>query len=118
MTTPDALPVDRRAIATAAPPLPPNTTEQDDITKAGQRKINLIWEYTQAGIAIAVVLSNLAVGVVYGLMAAKGIKSAEIPAVLSNTMFLIVGFYFSRTPHQAVGGIGRKPALEQEYQGR
>jgi hypothetical protein len=35
---------------------------------------------------------------------------------LVNAFFLIVGFYFSRTNHTAIGGIGSKP--EQRYEGR
>jgi hypothetical protein len=99
--------------------LPPTTTRQDDITKAGQRKVNLVWEYTQAAIALFVVVANLIVGVWFGLTAHQHpVPSVEFPPVLSNTMFLIVGFYFSRTNHQAVGGIGRKPVESQEYLGR
>ena len=95
-------------------PPPPTTTAQEDVTKAGQRKVNLIWEYTQAVIAILVVIANLIVGTANGL----GQTKVEFPLVLSNAMFLIVGFYFSRTNHQAIGGIGRKPAESQEYLGR
>lgn len=38
--------------------LTPTTTEQQDLTVAGQRKVNLIWEFTQASIAILVVVAN------------------------------------------------------------
>lgn len=97
-----------------APSLPPNTTVQDDITKAGQRRVNLIWEYTQAGIALSVVACNLLVAVSLALSGSKN----EFPPVLSNTLFLVVGFYFSRTNHQAIGGIGKKAYADQEYHGR
>jgi hypothetical protein len=93
-------------------PLPPTTTLQQDLTVQGQRKVNLIWEYTQAIIAITVVLANLVVGVSQGLRKDK----SDFPAMLSNCLFLVVGFYFSRTNHTAIGGIGRKP--EQPYEGR
>jgi hypothetical protein len=82
------------------------------LTTQGQRKINLIWETTQALISITVVLANMAVGVYQGV---SGVK-ADFPPVLSSALFLVVGFYFSRTNHAAIGGIGRKPA--QEYDGR
>lgn len=95
--------------------LPPDTTVQDDITKAGQRKVNLIWEYTQAIIALSVVLSNLIVATVLALT--TGVK-VEQPAVLANTLFLVIGFYFSRTNHQAIGGVGKKADDGQEYKGR
>ena len=94
-----------------SPSVPPTTTVQEDITLAGQRRINLIWEHTQAIIALMVVVANLIAGIatVFG-------KGKEIPAGLSNTLFLVIGFYFSRTNHAAVGGIGSKP--ESKYTGR
>jgi hypothetical protein len=85
--------------------LPATTTNQEDITKAGQRKVNLIWEYTQASIAIVITLA-----IVY--CAVRGIINEQI----SNAFFLIIGFYFSRTNHAAIGSIGKKPM--QEYEGR
>lgn len=85
--------------------LAPTTTTQQDLTVAGQRKINLIWEYTQAAIAIAITLAII-------FCAVKKVESQE----LRNAWFLIIGFYFSRTNHAQIGGIGDKPV--QEYKGR
>lgn len=93
--------------------LEPTTTHQEDITTAGQRKINLIWEVTQALIALSVVLSNVAMGIYFGI---HGMSDGSYPLVLSSSLFLIVGFYFSRTNHAAVGGIGKQPT--QPYIGR
>lgn len=87
------------------PSIAPTTTEQQDITTAGQRRINLIWEFTQAGIAIMVTMA-----LIYS--AINKIDSAEI----RDAFFLIIGFYFSRTNHAAIGGVGAKPA--QPYEGR
>jgi hypothetical protein len=39
--------------------LPATTTEQEDIVTAGQRKVNLIWEYTQSIIALLVVFTTM-----------------------------------------------------------
>ena len=86
--------------------------DQKALTAQGQRKVNLIWEYTQATIALAVVATNL---LVYAHMAFSSSK-VDIPVSLSNTMFLVVGFYFSRTNHAAIGGVGAKPT--EEYTGR
>jgi len=94
------------------PSLPPTTTAQQDITTAGQRKVNLIWEYTQASVAVMVVGANIIVWVSASLLG----KEVKIPEGLTNAMFLIVGFYFSRTNHAAIGGIGKKP--ESDYTGR
>jgi len=91
-------------------PLPPTTTEQEDLTHAGQRRVNLIWEYTQAFIAISVVMVSLTAG----LIAVK--QGREVSAFLSFVCGNVVGFYFSRTNHAAIGGIGPKPL--DTYQGR
>lgn len=85
--------------------LAPTTTTQEDLTTAGQRRVNLIWEYTQASIALGVTTAMIYCGV-------KRIDSPEV----RSAFFLIVGFYFSRTNHAAIGGIGMKPT--QEYKGR
>lgn len=107
----------RKIMATDKPrsskSLAATTTEQEDITTAGQRKVNLIWEYTQAIVAILVVLANMITGVYYAF---TGVRE-NIPAVLSSALFLVIGFYFSRTNHQAIGGIGKKPD-GQKYVGR
>jgi hypothetical protein len=83
----------------------PTTTLQEDLTHAGQRKINLIWEYTQAAISILVTGAMI-------YIATKGITNET----LTNAFFLVIGFYFSRTNHSAIGGIGMKPAIP--YEGR
>jgi len=93
--------------------LAPTTTSQQDLVTAGQRKINLIWEWTQAIISILVVLSNMIVAVYDGLYQ----NGVAFPTILSSALFLVVGFYFSRTNHAAIGGVGDKPVL-QPYEGR
>lgn len=79
--------------------------EIDERVLRGQRTINLIWEVTQGFIAIGITAA-----VVY--CATTRIDSQE----LTNAFFLIVGFYFSRTNHAAIGGVGPKP--NPKYQGR
>lgn len=61
---------------------------------SGQRRVNILWETTQAFIAMAVTLANI-------YAALRGIESPP----LNNTFFLVVGFYFGRTNHQRVGGV-------------
>ena len=85
---------------------------QQGHTAVGQRRVNLIWEVTQSLIAIAVVFANLAVSVHVGWSNEK----SAVPEVLSNSLFLVIGFYFSRTNHTAIGGVGRKP--DPPYEGR
>ena len=86
-------------------PLAPKTTEQEDITLAGQRRINLIWEYTQAFIAGLISIA---------MVASALMKISDL--TITNSFFLVVGFYFSRTNHAAIGGIGSKP--NEKYEGR
>lgn len=86
-------------------PLPPTTTAQEDVVTAGQRRINMIWEVTQSVIAVMITGA-----IIYAAVAR--IESAA----LSNAFFLIVGFYFSRTNHQSIGGVGPQP--QTPYTGR
>lgn len=82
--------------------MPDSTIEQQDKTRAGQRRINFMWEVTQSIIAI-------------GITAAKiycSIRMIESVA-LTNAFFLIVSMYFVRTNHHLVGGTGAKPSDEQ-----
>lgn len=83
--------------------LAPNTTAQDDLVTAGQRRINLIWEITQAVIAVSITWA-----IVY-----MRIKGLESDGTLTNAFFLIVSMYFIRTNHKLIGGVP-----SQKYEGR
>lgn len=72
--------------------IPSTTTEEEDRHTFGQRRISLIWESTQAIIAITVVGATV-------FAALTGIESDA----LHNTFFLVVGFYFGRTNHERRG---------------
>lgn len=76
-------------------PLPPTTTLEENKKTQGQRLINVFWEATQSIIALAITLANIIAEI-------KGIHTQ----MLNSAFFLIVGFYFSRTNHTKVGGIG------------
>ena len=104
-------PTQYQQIQATDPSLPARTTFQEDLTVAGQRRINLIWEYTQAIIAIMVVTTTMISGVAGMLY-----TSAVIPTIISVAFGMITGFYFSRTNHAAIGGVGPKP--QGEYKGR
>lgn len=82
--------------------MPSSTTPEQDRTTLSQRRINLVWEGTQAMIAASVTLAMI-------YCAVSKIQSPE----LTNSFFLIVGFYFSRTNHTKVGGIGHTEGKER-----
>lgn len=74
-------------------------TDQIELGKktAGQRRINLIWEFTQGVIAVAITAAKIYCSI-------NKIDSPE----LTNAFFLIVSMYFVRTNHHLVGGVGTK----------
>lgn len=74
--------------------LAPRTTQQEDLVTAGQRRVNLIWEFTQATIAISITWA-----IIY-----CSIKNLP-KDVLTNAFFLIVSMYFVRTNHKLIGGV-------------
>ena len=98
-------------------PLEPTTTAQQDMVKAGQRKINLIWEQTQAKIALTAVWGWIVLcfmiiaAMLFSKISIDPTKIAVVTATLAGislTVGIIIGFYFSRTNHSAIGGVGEK----------
>lgn len=81
-------------MTTHDPSAPATTTGEEDRATYGQRRINLIWEGTQAAIAVSVTIATV-IGALWGVDS----------AVLANSFFLVVGFYFGRTNHQRIGGV-------------
>lgn len=75
-------------------PLPPATTAEEDRKTLGQRRVNLIWELTQAAIAMCVTGS-----IIYNSV--HGIESE----LLGNAFVLIIALYYVRTNHTKIGGI-------------
>lgn len=82
--------------------LAPTTTEQEDITTAGQRRINLIWELTQGIIAIIITVSII-------FSAFKSVQNKT----LEDAFIMIITMYFVRTNHSLIGGVGKKPLNQQ-----
>lgn len=75
--------------------IPPTTTAAEDLKTVGQRRINLIWESTQAVIAVLVT-----VAVIYAALIGK-----DSP-ILGNAFTLIIAIYFVRMNHVKTGGVG------------
>lgn len=91
----------------------PTTTAAEDLTKAGQRFVNLIWESIQGVIALGVVGTTLFISGRIALIVLKTDSSERQLSVamsafllISNLASLVVGFYFGRTNHQKTGGVG------------
>jgi len=78
--------------------MPGTIRDPDDITAAAeaatrQNRINSIWEYTQAGIAVSIVLANILVVFI------AVTSTPEQQSQLRYAFFLVIGFYFGRTNH-------------------
>lgn len=73
----------------------PKTTEAEDLVTLGQRRVNLIWEITQAAIAVIVTLATIYSAIV-------GVESL----LLGNAFTLIIALYFVRQNHSKIGGVG------------
>ena len=73
----------------------------------GQRRVNIIWEITQAFVALAVTSTSL---YVFAQLAVKDQWTVAAIGMLSNAFFLVIGFYFGRTNHQRTGGVGGESA--------
>lgn len=87
--------------------------EDESRRTASQRKVNLIWESTQATIAISVTVATLCLVVTLALRVQfSGTMPTDVAIlfalilVLSSSFFLVSGFYFGRTNHEKRGGVG------------
>ncbi len=88
--------------------------EHEDIETSrrteGQRRINLIWEITQAIIALTTVGGGVAIMVHEAFTDGDAF---QLPTTLSSMIFLVLGFYFARTNHSNVGGVGKRHHPDQ-----
>lgn len=75
--------------------VPPTTTAEQDRTTRSQRRINLIWEVTQAFVTASITLAEI-----YTQL--HKIDSA----MLNAAFFAVISTYLARTNHTKVGGIG------------
>jgi len=84
--------------------LPPTTTAEQQTRSASQRRINIIWEVTQALIALTVVWSTL--GGALWITVKDPANRLMAFLFMTNVVSIVIGFYFGRTNHQRTGGIG------------
>lgn len=66
------------------------------LANAGQRRINLVWEGTQAFIAATIVLTTC-LGIFFGRVI--NTDAVPFPAEWWTVVGLVIGFYFGRTNH-------------------
>lgn len=92
----------------------PIPTEESKTLK-GQRNTSLFWEVTQAVIAVEVCTTACFV-IIWKVI--TGPVAMELPILLATMVGLVVGFYFSRTNHSAIGGSGSKATDDEKYLGR
>lgn len=89
--------------------LPSTTTAEEDRVTAGQRDTSMMWETNQKWIALIVIGVSV---VVAGVVVVFGYRIGATDLQLASAMFLngaanlVIGFYFGRTNHTRVGGVG------------
>ncbi len=71
----------------------PTTTQEQNLRTAGQRRVNMIWEYTQASIAILVI----------SIFAVTALREKTIDPFTAGIVGVVIGFYFGRTNHARIG---------------
>lgn len=84
------------------PATAPTTTEEEQRATVGQRRVNLIWESTQAILAILVTAATLYVA---GVLSLKEPGSEAAFLLLSNAFFSVITYYLARTNHTRTGGV-------------
>jgi hypothetical protein len=79
---------------TLDPSVPATTTAQEDLVTAGQRRINLIWEMTQAVVTIIITVAAVFCAIY------------KIDADVLNFAFVaVISTYYARTNHTKIGGV-------------
>jgi HD-like signal output (HDOD) protein len=87
----------------------PTTTAEQNLSTAGQRHINVMWERTQQIIAVSVTTIVLGAAVYVVVMGAPEDRRVAF-ALLSNIGMLVIATYFQRTNHTKTGGTGERPS--------
>lgn len=97
----------------------PTTTAAEDLVAHGQRRINILWEVTQAIIAISVTTVTVFV-LAKASLTPQPLDNNQQIAInqLMVMVTLVLSAYFQRTNHQNIGGVGPKTTDSQQYQGR
>lgn len=87
-------------------PLTPTTTTEEDHHRVDQHLINAAWKSTQRLIALSVTWVSLGMAAWLSILGAtESVQTAALVFVF-GVANLVIGFYFGRTNHQRIGGIG------------
>lgn len=96
--------------------LPSTTTPEQDRTTQGQRDTSMMWERNQGWVTQMVIgTSTLVAGIVAIFGRVVGADTLQLAAAmfLFGAANLVIGFYFGRTNHTKVGGVGPKEGMER-----
>lgn len=80
----------------------PRTTAEQDTMTAGQRRINLLWEWTQA--ILAIIVTSVTLYIAARLAMSEAHDQAAF-LLLSNAFFSVISVYLTRTNHTKTGGV-------------
>jgi hypothetical protein len=105
-TPPSKSPTQAQQVQAQDPSIPATTTFQQDLTTAGQRHINVMWERTQQ--LVAIMVSSVVTIVCSAVILMGKDDSLRLPAFmfLTNVSLLVINTYFQRTNHTKTGGVG------------
>lgn len=82
-------------------------THPGEARRQSTARLNLIWERTQASIAIGVTATGLSVAALLALQTGHPSISSAAFVLLSGLSNLVIGFYFGRTNHARQPGGSR-----------
>lgn len=97
---------------------PSTTTDEQDRTTAGQRETSWLWETTQRQIALCVIVGTIIIdglAILIPLITGRDL-STSVALTLGFVNSLATGvtsFYFSRSNHTKVGGVGDTAGKER-----
>lgn len=84
-------------------PASATTTAEENRHTESQRRINLIWEITQAIIALTVIIGTI--GTTVWLVTHDPTSRTTAFTFMVGIVSTVIGFYFGRTNHQRTGGV-------------
>jgi len=84
----------------AIPDLPPTHITTQDALSAGQKKVNILWEATQAVIAVSIIGTCMGVAARLIWVPNENVPALSVIAFLGSALSFVLGAYFTRTGDQ------------------